>query len=325
MRALVTGCAGFIGSQLSESLLADSHEVVGVDCFNGNYGRREKLRNLDRARDWDAFEFLPLDLSRGDLLALVSECDAIFHLAAEPGVRASWGAQFQAYLRNNVEATHRLLEAAAHIPARKFVFASSSSVYGDAERMPTPEDVRPAPVSPYGVTKLTGEHLCRAYRVNWGVATVCLRYFSVFGPRQRPDMAFTRFITRALRDEPIELFGDGAQTRDFTFVGDVVRATRAAAEADDAVGHVLNVGGGSQRSVNSALALIEELAGRPLEVRRLARERGDVIDTSASIDSIRRVLGWTPEVDFADGLRQQFDWVAAGVSPEIEGDGAVVA
>jgi nucleoside-diphosphate-sugar epimerase len=319
MRALVTGCAGFIGSQLTESLLGEGHEVVGVDCFNDNYGRRDKLRNLEAARSWDAFEFVPIDLSRGDLNDLVLECEVVFHLAAEPGVRASWGRRFQAYVRNNVEAMQHLLEASLQVPERRFIYASSSSIYGDAEKLPTPEDATPAPVSPYGVTKLTGEHLCHTYHRNWGVATASLRFFSVFGPRQRPDMAFTRFCRAALRDEPIDVFGDGEQTRDFTFVGDVVRALRAAAEVPESIGRVYNVGGGAQRSVNDALQIIEELAGRPLVVRRGPTEKGDVRDTSADTSRIRAELGWQPEVGFRDGLAAQFEWAAAELDPAAAG------
>src|SRR5919106_2237059 len=160
MDALVTGCAGFVGSHLTEALLADGEDVIGVDCFNDNYGRREKLRNLERAMDWDGFEFVPIDLARGDLFELVQECDTVFHLAAEPGVRASWGDRFEQYLRNNVQATQQLLEAAASSPQTRLVYASSSSIYGEAERLPTPEDVTPRPISPYGLTKLSAEHLC---------------------------------------------------------------------------------------------------------------------------------------------------------------------
>ena len=197
MRALVTGCAGFIGSHLAESLLDDGHAVLGIDCFNDNYVRAPKLANLSRARDFDTFEFVPIDLARGDLQDVVAECDTIFHLAAEPGVRSSWGDRFDLYVRNNVLATQRLLEAAVAEPERRFVYASSSSVYGNAARFPTPEEATPAPFSPYGVTKLAGEHLCNLYRANHGVDTVALRYFTVYGPRQRPDMALNRFCRAA--------------------------------------------------------------------------------------------------------------------------------
>src|SRR3954452_7117053 len=225
--AMVTGCAGFIGSHLTEAVLRDGVNVVGIDCFNDNYARPEKLRNLERAREWDAFDFVPVDLARGNLDDLVEGCDAVFHLAAEPGVRTSWGSRFEWYVRNNVIATQHLLEAAARRPEIRFVYASSSSIYGEAAALPTREDITPRPISPYGVTKLAGENLCTAYHANLGIDVVRLRYFSVYGPRQRPDMAFHVFCRRVLRGEPVELFG-GDQTRDFTFVADVVEATRAA-------------------------------------------------------------------------------------------------
>jgi UDP-glucuronate 4-epimerase len=309
MRALVTGCAGFIGSHLTESLLAQGHDVLGVDCFNDNYAREAKQANLVRAHDFDGFAFRPLDLSRARLDALVADSDVVFHLAAEPGVRSSWGARFDRVLRNNVAATQRLLEAAKASPERRFVYASSSSIYGDAERLPTPEDVVPAPVSPYGTTKLAAEHLCRLYHGNDGLETVCLRYFSVYGPRQRPDMAFSRFCRAALSGEPLSVFGDGEQTRDFTFVADVVRATQAAALVHGIGGRIYNVGGGSQVSVNRALALLAGFAESPLDVHYLERERGDVRATGADCSRARAELGYEPAVRFEDGLRAEFEWM----------------
>ena len=227
MRALITGCAGFIGSHLSEALLADGHSVLGVDCFSDNYERSRKLANLERARQHDAFELAPVDLAAAPLDGLVADCDAVFHLAAEPGVRSSWEERFEVYLRRNVHATQRLLDAASASPEKPFVFASSSSIYGEAETLPTDEDVRPRPYSPYGATKLAAESLCRLYHDNHGVRATALRYFTVYGPRQRPDMAFHRFCRAALAGEPLTVYGDGSQTRDFTFVADVVEATRA--------------------------------------------------------------------------------------------------
>ena len=308
MRALVTGCAGFIGSHLTESLLEDGHHVVGVDCFNDNYGRPQKLRNLEQARDWREFDFVPIDLSRGDLADLVVDCEVVYHLAAEPGVRASWGRRFDAYLRNNVLATQHLLEAAKAAPDRRFVYASSSSIYGQAEAFPTPEDVIPAPFSPYGTTKLAGEHLCLLYHGNYGVETVMLRYFSVYGPRQRPDMAFNRFCQAALEGQPITVFGDGTQTRDVTYVADVVAATRAAAESPRAPGGIYNVGGGAQRSLAAALELIGELAGRELDIRHEDRQQGDVRDTAADIERARADLSFEPATSFEEGLGQEFEW-----------------
>ena len=307
-QCLVTGCAGFIGSHLAEGLLNDGIGVVGVDCFNANYGRSEKLRNLAKARDWDAFDFVPVDLSRGDLSDLVADCDAVFHLAAEPGVRESWRPRFEAYVRNKVVATQVLLDALRQWPEKRLVYASSSSIYGNAERLPTPESAVPQPLSPYGATKLAAEHLCHLYHANFGLEVVSLRYFSVYGPRQRPDMAFSRFCRAAIDGEPIEIFGDGSQTRDFTYVADVVAATRAAAATPSANGEIMNVGGGSQVSVNETLTLISELAGRELEVRYHPHSSGDAKDTSADTDTAQRILGYAPSTTLVEGIAQEFEW-----------------
>jgi len=308
MHALVTGCAGFIGSHLSEGLLQDGDSVIGVDCFNANYGRREKLRNLERAQQWDTFDFLPLDLARGDLDDLVAESDVVYHLAAEPGVRASWGARFESYVRNNVLATQHLLEAMRQHPHKRFVFASSSSVYGQAATFPTPETALPRPRSPYGTTKLAAEHLCEVYHANFGVETIVLRLFSVYGPRQRPDMAFTRFCRAALAGDPIAVYGDGRQTRDFTFVGDVVTALRQAAQTPAAVGATYNVGGGSQVSLLEVFDVLEGMVGQPLHLNFQESQYGDVRDTVADTGYARRELGFAPATPFAEGFGLQFDW-----------------
>jgi UDP-glucose 4-epimerase len=284
---------------------------VGLDCFNGNYARREKLRNLERAREWDNFDFVPIDLARGELHEFVAESDLIFHLAAEPGVRASWGDRFETYVRNNVLATQHLLDAAREFPGKRLVYSSSSSVYGQAASFPTPEDVVPAPRSPYGVTKLAAEHLCSTYHANFGVDVVSLRYFSVYGPRQRPDMAFTIFCAAALDGTPVSVFGDGTQTRDFTYVEDVVTATRRAGAKPDLGGNTYNIGGGAQISLNHAISVIEDCAGRPLEVVRSDTQAGDVQNTSADARRAREDLGLADAMPFEEGLRHQFEWVAA--------------
>lgn len=309
MRYLVTGCAGFIGSHLTESLLSSGHQVIGVDCFNDNYGRPQKLGNLAHAQSWDNFEFVPIDLSRGDLGDVVAGCDAIFHLAAEPGVRSSWGQRFERYVQNNVVATQHLLEALHEQPRRRFVYASSSSVYGDATSFPTAEDEVTRPLSPYGMTKLGGEQLCHIYHQNHGIDAVALRYFTVFGPRQRPDMAFNIFCRAALRDEPLVVFGDGNQSRDFTFVSDVVAATRAAAEPAAPSGGVYNIGGGTPATLREALGLIGDFVGRPLRVTYRDREHGDVRDTAADTTRARQDLGFAPETSLPDGLHAEFEWV----------------
>jgi nucleoside-diphosphate-sugar epimerase len=311
LRALVTGCAGFIGSHLTESLLDGGDAVVGIDCFNGNYGRREKLRNLERARSWDQFDFVPIDLARGDLHEYVADCDAVFHLAAEPGVRASWGGRFETYVRNNVIATEHLLEAAKAFPEKRLVYSSSSSVYGQAAAFPTSEDAMLRPVSPYGVTKLTAEHLCAAHHAGFGVDVVVLRYFSVYGPRQRPDMAFSIFCDAGLNGRRAEVFGDGTQTRDFTYVDDIVAATRRAAVTPSLGGRTYNIGGGAQITLNESIELIEALAGRPLDIVRVGRQHGDVHATCADTTRARADLGFAATVPFDEGVRRQFEWSAA--------------
>ncbi len=307
-RALVTGCAGFVGSHLTESLLADGCEVLGIDCFNANYARADKLRNLERAREWDSFEFVPIDLTRGDLVDLVAECETVFHLAAEPGVRTSWGTGFERYVRNNVTATHHLLEAVRAVRGRRVVYTSSSSVYGQAESLPTAEDVVLQPVSPYGVTKLAAEHLCGSYADAFELDIVALRLFSVFGPRQRPDMAFAAFCRAILEGEPLHVYGDGRQTRDFTYVGDVVAATRAAAERPGLRGAVLNIGAGAPASLDDAIEALAELAGRQIPVTLEPRAPGDVRHTAADVREARERLAYEPQVSLREGLAAQWAW-----------------
>src|SRR5947209_2602464 len=309
-RAVVTGCAGFIGSHLAESLLSDRQQVVGIDCFNDNYGRAQKLHNLRHLTEWDEFEFVPVDLARGDLLELVAGSDVVYHLAAEPGVRSSWGERYEQYLRNNVLATQHLLEALRRSPDTRLVYASSSSVYGDTEIRPTPESERLQPRSPYGQTKAAMESLCDLYQHNFAVHLFGLRYFTVYGPRQRPDMAFHRFCRAALEQRPIDVFGDGRQTRDFSYIGDVVAATRAAAEATLGQARVFNIGAGSPATLREAIDLIGELAGSRLQVRYGASERGDVRDTAADTRLAREWLRFAPRAALAEGLEAEFGWVA---------------
>jgi UDP-glucose 4-epimerase len=308
---LVTGCGGFIGSHLAERLLAEGWDVLGLDCFNDNYGRAQKLDNLSLAREWDAFEFVPVDLAGGYLEDLVDGCDVVFHLAAEPGVRPSWGPRFAAYVRNNVVATQHLLDAiAATAEPPRLVYASSSSVYGSTSG-PAAETAMPEPFSPYGITKLTAEHLVQAYHLNLGLATVSLRYFSVYGPRQRPDMAFHIFCRAALRSEPVNVFGDGHQTRDFTFVDDVVAATIEAAVRDGLSGSIFNIGAGHQVSVRDAIELIERLAECGIDVSYAEAEPGDVRHTEADATQAHKRLGWRPRKTFGDGLRAELEWLIA--------------
>jgi UDP-glucuronate 4-epimerase len=312
MRALVTGCAGFIGSHLTESLLADGHEVVGVDALTDTYAVVDKLHNLAAAREWTtAFSVSRVDLADAELEPLVDGCDVVFHLAGEPGVRASFGPAFERYVRNNVLATQRLLDAVARCGRPRVVLASSSSVYGESLSRPTPETATPAPVSPYGVTKLTAEQLAGAYGRSHGLDVVRLRYFSVYGPRQRPDMACARFCAAALEGRAITVLGDGRQTRDFTYVSDVVAATRAAGVAARASGATLNVGGGSATSLRDVIDLLSDLAAQPVDVEHEEAVTGDVRHTAASNQCAAATLGWAPRVGLADGLRAQWEWASA--------------
>jgi nucleoside-diphosphate-sugar epimerase len=299
VRALVTGAAGFVGSTLSEHLIACGDEVVGADCFTDYYERTVKEHNLIRLRETPAFRFLEVDLADAPLEALVSSVDVVFHLAGQPGVRGSWGESFEVYIRNNIRVTQRLLEAGRGAGLKSFVYASSSSIYGDAQSLPTPETVCPKPVSPYGVTKLAAEHLCELYRRGYGIPTASLRLFTVYGPRQRPDMAFARLVRAGVGGSTFEMYGDGTQTRDFTYVDDVVRAFRNAAVKEWC--GVANIGGGERTSLAAAVAVVEELCG-PLPIVRRPVARGDVSHTGADTALARRELGFAPETRVAAGL-----------------------
>ena len=307
MRCLVTGAAGFVGSSLVEALLADGHDVVGVDCFVNYYPRASKERNISVALKSPKYRFVEANLLDFDLGSELKNCEWVFHQAAQAGVRASWGSYFSSYTDNNITATQRLLEEARnHSSIKKIVYASSSSVYGNAERFPTGEDLRPAPLSPYGVTKLAAEHLMSLYAHEYGVPTVSLRYFTVYGPRQRPDMAFHRAIKCGLNGETFTAFGDGEQSRDFTFIADIVRANIISAERG-APGSVFNVGGGTQATLNQVLEIIREGTGK-LDVRYQERQLGDARHTSADTARIKRDLGFIPHVQLRDGIAEQIAW-----------------
>jgi UDP-glucuronate 4-epimerase len=292
-----------------EALLAAQYRVVGVDCFTDSYEPTEKRRNLGFASDWDGFEFHETDLATADLRPLVDGCEFVFHLAAESGVRTSWGARFGAYARNNVVATQRLLETLKKKQLTRFVYASSSSVYGDPDRLPTPESAPTRPLSPYGVTKLAGEHLCELYRGNYGVPTVALRYFSIYGPRQRPDAAFHQFCRAAIEGRPLTIFGDGRQTRDFTFVTDAVAATESAARMPGAIGRAYNISGGAQVSLERAIRVLETVAGRRLTVERSKLQFAEVRASAADTTRARIDLEYQPSVSLDEGLRLEFEWM----------------
>jgi nucleoside-diphosphate-sugar epimerase len=316
MRVLVTGCAGFVGSHLAEQLLSDGNEVVGVDCFNDNYGRSQKLKNLRHILSWERAEFVPIDLARGALRDLVEDCDVIFHLAAEPGVRSSWGSRYSQYVQNNIIATQHLLESLREKGSTRLVYASSSSVYGDSETMPTPESAVLKPRSPYGQTKVAMEHICDLYNANFGVDVIGLRYFTVFGPRQRPDMAFHRFCRAAIEGTEMTVFGDGNQTRDFTFVDDIVAATRSAAQCDPSGPRIYNIGGGSPARLRDAIDMIGEIVGRPMNVVYSSTERGDVRDTAADTTLARTDLKFVPKVQLREGLAAEVRWIEELIQDE---------
>jgi UDP-glucose 4-epimerase len=308
VKALVTGVAGFIGSTLAGRLLADGVDVVGIDCFADHYPRPIKERNLSSLTGSARFRFVESRIQDADLAALLAGRTHVFHLAAQAGVRKSWGRDFTIYTVNNIEATQMLLEASARCRLERFVYASSSSVYGDLVAMPMREDALPQPVSPYGVTKLAAEQLCYLYFANYGVPTVSLRYFTVYGPRQRPDMAFHKFLRATMLGEAIGVYGDGEQTRDFTFVADAVAATIAAATRGVA-GRVYNIGGGSRVSVNEVLEIIGRVAGRRPVVNVDPTQKGDMRHTFADTSLARADLGFSPAVGLEQGLAAEHQWL----------------
>lgn len=313
MKALVTGVAGFIGSTLATTLLDRGADVVGIDSFTDYYPRPVKESNLAPIRKHTSFRFVEAALQATDVATLLEGRTHVFHLAAQAGVRKSWGRDFQTYTTNNIEATQMLLEACVGRPLERVVYASSSSVYGDRATIPMKEDALPQPVSPYGVSKLAAEQLCYLYFVNYGVPAVSLRYFTVYGPRQRPDMGFHRFLKAAMTGAPVVLYGDGEQTRDFTFVADAVAATIAAGERG-VPGQVYNIGGGSRVTINHVLSIVERCAGRPLTIRREEAQKGDMRDTYADTTAARRDLGFCPETRLEDGISAEYRWLESLVN-----------
>jgi len=314
MHALVTGVAGFIGSHLADALLARGDRVIGVDCFTPYYDPADKRANLAGALTRPEFDLVEFDLADESLADLLDGIDVVFHQAAQPGVRLSWADGFATYVRNNVLATQRILEAAAAVGISRVVFASSSSVYGQQPRYPTREDDLPAPYSPYGVTKLAAEHLCAAYGANLGLSTVALRYFTVFGPRQRPDMSLHRLCDAAISGATFPQFGDGLQVREFTYVDDIVAGNLRAADADVAPGTVANLAGGGEITLRDLIALVEEISGSPVSVEVQSAQLGDARRNGGTIDRARELLAWEPAVTLRHGIERQLAWHRARVT-----------
>ena len=309
-KIIVTGTAGFVGSHLAETLLNRGEKVIGIDQFNDYYDPALKRKNVSTLETNPNFELIEGDIQSLDWSKLLVDVDVVYHQAAQAGVRASWGESFRHYTERNINATQILLEAAKDAPQlKRFVYASSSSIYGNAETFPTPESICPQPVSPYGITKLVGEQLCGLYHQNFGVPCTSLRYFTVYGPRQRPDMAFHKFFKLILEDKPISIYGDGQQTRDFTFIEDAIAANLAAAEVPEAVGQVFNIGGGSRVVLTEVIDTMEQIVGRSIRRNFVGAARGDARHTSADVSKAKEILGYQPQVSLAEGLRREWEWI----------------
>jgi len=308
MTSLVTGCAGFIGSWLSERLLELGHDVVGIDCFIDYYPKRIKKMNLENLRSNKNFLFTRYSLLDLELDDILKDVDYVFHQAAQAGVRHSWGRNFGIYTNNNILATQELLEACRKSDVKKFIYASSSSVYGDTDSLPMKESDLPKPVSPYGVSKLAGEHLCHLYCKNYGINSISLRYFTIYGPRQRPDMAFNKFINAILNDREIVVYGNGKQTRDFTYVSDAIEANILAMKSGEKDG-VYNIAGGSRITVNECIKILEEITGKTAIVRNTEVQKGDVKHTYADTSRAAKDLGYKPTVSLRKGLEKEVEWI----------------
>ncbi|MDE5083733.1 MAG: GDP-mannose 4,6-dehydratase [Trichodesmium sp. St18_bin1] len=307
---IVTGVGGFIGSHLAETLLNQGDKVIGIDEFNDYYNPTLKRQNISQFQNHPGFQLIENNIQSLNWSELLVDVDVVYHQAAQAGVRPSWGKGFLDYTERNINATQIILEAAIDAPnLKRLVYASTSSIYGDAETFPTPETVCPQPVSPYGITKLAAERLGKLYHQNFGVPCVYLRYFTVYGPRQRPDMAFHKFFKWILQDQPISIYGDGQQTRDFTFIGDAVAANLLAAIVPSAIGEIFNIGGGSRVVLAEVINIMEGIVGRPIKKNFVEKARGDARHTSADISKARKILGYQPQVSLTEGLRQEWEWM----------------
>ena len=308
MICLVTGAAGFIGSHLCRRLLKDGHTVTGVDCFTDFYPRPMKEKNIEPLLKEARFRLIAEDLDGLDLHGILNGVEVVFHLAAQAGVRSSWGQNFTVYTRNNIQVTQKILEAARDTAPPRIVYASTSSVYGLTPILPMIETAPLYPVSPYGVTKLAAEQLCFLYHKSFGLPTLSLRFFTVYGPGQRPDMAFHKFFKAIGEGREIPIFGDGRQTRDFTFVDDIVEATVAAMTLGRP-GETYNVGGGHRETLSDLFPLMEEITGKKIRIAWVEKQKGDMADTFADIHKARRELGYSPRTTLEQGLRAEWNWV----------------
>lgn len=308
--SIVTGAAGFIGSHLVEALLNQGEQVIGIDQFNDYYDPALKRKNVSQFINHSGFKLIEGDIQALDWDELLVDVEVVYHQAAQAGVRASWGQSFRNYTERNINATQVLLEAAKNaVSLKRLVFASTSSVYGDAETLPTHESICPQPVSPYGITKLAAERLCGLYYKNFGVPYTALRYFTVYGPRQRPDMAFHKFFKAVLLEQAIPIYGDGQQTRDFTFVSDAIAANLAAAKVPEAIGEIFNIGGGSRVVLAEVLDTMEKVVGCPIQRNHIETAIGDARHTAADVSKAKKILGYKPQVSLVDGLSQEWVWV----------------
>jgi UDP-glucose 4-epimerase len=308
MTCLVTGAAGFIGSHLCRKLIKEGFSVAGIDSFTDSYPKWIKERNIKPLMREKKFTFLNSDLNDLELVKLLSKTDYVFHLAAQAGVRTSWGENFSVYIKNNIEATQKLLEAAKNSRIKKFIYASSSSVYGFCPELPMSETSSLYPFSPYGVSKLAAEHLCFLYFKNYDVPTVSLRFFTVYGPGQRPDMAFHKFFKAIAEDKQITVYGDGKQTRDFTYVDDIIEANFSSLK-NGVPGEIYNIGGGSRKKLDEIFPILESICKKKIKMSREEKQKGDVPHTLADIQKAHKELNYSPQIHLSDGLKEEWTWI----------------